>query len=89
MLKYFDKIRLNFISWGEYIMKWKNLEKAIIIGMLLSGEYLILIDVFSGSYTVEDRDFPVRQDLSFCKYESPCVHKILWPEDSAHLQPTD
>jgi hypothetical protein len=55
----------------------------------MGGEYLILIDVFSGSYTVEDRDFPVRQDLSFCKYESPCVHKILWPEDSAHLQPTD
>lgn len=37
MLKYFDKIRLNFISWGEYIMKWKNLEKAIIIGLLATS----------------------------------------------------
>lgn len=35
------------------------------------------ITLFSGSYTTGDRGFLVHQALSFCKLESPCVHKIL------------
>lgn len=37
VLKYFYKIRLNFISWEEYIMKRKNLEKAIILGLMAAS----------------------------------------------------
>ena len=37
------------------------------------------------SYTKADKGFPVRQSLSVCKPESPCVRKTLWPVGSAQV----